>query len=97
MQQQTGEMEKETVKDTPQSPDEHITYEVMSTVHIDNEKWQETIEVLKEKAFFFKWLGPWPFVKTIRLGCKAIWGKDCRLKTLTNGFYMGLAPSKSNK
>ena len=79
----------EKIAISPQKLEDHIAYEVTSSIHINNEKWQETIVKLQEKAFFFKWLGPWPSATTIRLGCKAIWGKECWLKTLTNGFIWG--------
>lgn len=56
------------MKDHTQNKEANVTYEVMSIIRINNENWLEPVEELKEKAFFFKWLGPWPSVYTIRQG-----------------------------
>lgn len=89
--------EKEAAKKGSQSKVDNATYEVMSIIRISNENWLESVNEMKEKAFFFKWLGPWPSVSIIRQGSRSLWGVECRFKTLANGFYLGIAPSRADK
>lgn len=74
-----------------------LEHTMVVSLVVDGQAWNESVSLLKEKAFFMKWSGPWPDFRRVRNWYNKHWGEATILKTLPNGFYLVIFQSPLDK